>query len=48
MADEQWDMLSLEHGTVAVVARDGRLIRICFECSPDAAIASIIRLHPHS
>ena len=46
MADEQWDMLTLEHGTVAVVAREGRLRRICFECSPDAAIASIKRLHP--
>ena len=48
MADEQWDMLSLECGTVAVVAREGRLIRVCFECSPEAVIVSIEKFHPEA
>ncbi len=40
MADEQWDMLSFEHGTVAVIARGNSLIRLCFECTPDAGLGT--------
>ena len=46
MANEQWDMLSFEHGTVALVAREDRLIRVCFECSPDDVSVLIERLYP--
>ena len=46
MANEQWDMLSSEQGTLAVVARGGCLIRVFFECSPEAASASVKRLYP--
>lgn len=48
MAYEQWDMLSFEHGTVAIIAREDRLIRICFECSPDAALVLIKRHYPEA
>ncbi len=46
MANEQWDMLSFKHGTIALVAREDRLSRICFECSPEEASASIKRFYP--
>ncbi len=48
MADQLWDMLSLDYGTLAVVVRKGQLIRICFESSPVAAIVSIKRFHPEA
>ena len=48
MANEQWDMLSFEHGALAVVAREGCLIRIFFECSPESASASVTRLYPEA
>lgn len=46
MAIEQWDMLTLEQGTLAVVVRQERLCRVCFECSPESAQATIEKLHP--
>lgn len=48
MADEQWDMLSFEHGTVAVIARGNSLIRLCFECTPDAVLALIRSSYPEA
>ncbi len=48
MADEQWDMLSLEHGTVAVVARYDRIVRICFESSSDDIYSSIKKYCPEA
>lgn len=48
MAHEQWDMLSFEHGTVALVARDDCLSRICFESSPDIVPALIKRFYPQA
>ncbi len=46
MAGEKWGVLSLEQGSVAVVARDNRLIRICFKCSSDDVFTSIKRYYP--
>ena len=48
MANEQWDMLSLEQGSVAVVAQNGCLLRVCFECSPDDIITTINRFYPEA
>jgi len=46
MANEQWDMLSFEHGCLAVVARGDRLVRICFACSADEISAAIKTSYP--
>ena len=46
MADEQWGMLTLEQGVLAVVVRRGRLCRVCFESSAEAVSAAIARFHP--
>ena len=46
MADELWDMLSLEHGVVAVVASNDRIIRICFKCSADEISTAIKNFYP--
>ncbi len=46
MADELWDMLSFEQGIVAVVARDDRIIRICFKCSVDEVSSTIKNFYP--
>ena len=43
MVTEQWDMVSFECGSVAVVTRQNRLLRVCFEISPDAAEAAVRR-----
>ncbi len=48
MVNEQWDMVSFEQGCVAVVVRGERLIRVCFECSPDDIYSSIKSLHPEA
>jgi methylated-DNA-[protein]-cysteine S-methyltransferase len=41
MVAEQWDMVSFECGTVAVVTRQNQLVRVCFEISQDAAVAAV-------
>lgn len=46
MTDILWDMLSFEHGTLAVVVQQGRLCRVCYECSADNASETISRLYP--
>jgi len=46
MADELWNMLSLEQGSVAVVERDDRVIRICFKCSADEVSSTINSVYP--
>ena len=46
MVNEQWDMVSFEHGTVAIVASEAHLCRICFACSPEQATAAVRRFHP--
>jgi methylated-DNA-[protein]-cysteine S-methyltransferase len=43
MVTEQWDMVSFECGSVAVVTRQNRLLRVCFEVSPEAAEAAVRR-----
>lgn len=48
MADEQWDMLLFEHGVVAVVARDDRIIRICYKCSADEVCSAIKNFYPRA
>ena len=46
MANEQWDMLALGHGVVAVVARGKRVCRVCYACTPEDAAAAVARFHP--
>lgn len=46
MANEQWDMIEFARGAVAVVARDNRVCRVFFECSPDDAAAAVAKSHP--
>lgn len=53
MANEQWNMLSFEHGTLAAVAlavvtRGDSLSRIVFECSPEAASTLVKQFHPEA
>ena len=48
MANESWDMVSFDLGTIAIVARENRLIRICFECSQGVAEKSVVALYPSS
>jgi len=46
MVAEQWDMVSFECGSVAVVTRQNQLLRVCFEISQDAALAAVRRYCP--
>lgn len=46
MAHSYWDMVTCPQGAVAVVARGGRLCRVCFESSPERAAAAVMALHP--
>jgi methylated-DNA-[protein]-cysteine S-methyltransferase len=46
MVAEQWDMVSFDCGSVAVVTRQNRLVRVCFEISQDAAGAAVRRYYP--
>lgn len=48
MAIELWDMVSFEYGALAIVAREDRLVRICFEHSLSEASDVVFRLHPES
>ena len=48
MANEQWDMLLFEQGAIAVVARDNRVCRVCFERTPQAAAAAVVRCYPEA
>lgn len=48
MANEQWDMVSFEHGSLAVVARSDCLIRVCFENSTDEIYSSIKSFYPEA
>ncbi len=48
MANKQWNMLSFEHGTVAVVAKGDCLSRIFFKCSSETASALVKRLYPEA
>ena len=41
MSVKQWDMLSFEYGTVALVASGELLSRICFTASPDEALSQV-------
>ena len=43
MDSEQWDMVSFECGSVAVVTRQNWLLRVCFEISQEAAVAAVKR-----
>jgi methylated-DNA-[protein]-cysteine S-methyltransferase len=46
MSVKQWDMLSFEYGTVALVASGGFLNRICFTSSPDEALSEVCMHYP--
>lgn len=46
MAEEQWDMLTFDQGSVAVVANGDHLVQVCFERSVDGVFSSINRLYP--
>lgn len=46
MAKEQWDMVSFDCGTVAIVAREDQLVRLCFKCSQDQASAAVSSFYP--
>lgn len=46
MADEEWDMLTLQQGVLAVVVRRGRLCRVCFATSPAEVAAALAKFHP--
>ena len=46
MSVKQWDMLSFEYGTVALVASGGLLSRICFTSSPDEALSEVCMHYP--
>jgi methylated-DNA-[protein]-cysteine S-methyltransferase len=46
MSVKQWDMLCFGYGTVAVVARDDHLCRICFTRSPEEATLAVGRYCP--
>lgn len=48
MPNELWDMLTCEHGSVALVAREDRLVRVCFEASAEDATAAVRRLYPEA
>jgi methylated-DNA-[protein]-cysteine S-methyltransferase len=48
MAKERWDMLSFDCGTVAIVARQDQLVRLCFECSQAAASLAVRNFHPEA
>ncbi len=48
MADEVWDMVTVEHGAIAVVARDDGIIRICFKCSADEVSIAIKNFYPRA
>jgi methylated-DNA-[protein]-cysteine S-methyltransferase len=48
MATEQWNMVSFERGTVAIVANENSLIRVCFERSPDDALIVVGSLYPEA
>ena len=41
MSDKQWEMLSFEYGTIALVASGELLSRICFTASPDEALLEV-------
>lgn len=43
---QTWDMLSFAYGTVALVARDDFLCRICFTDSPEAARLAVSKYCP--
>jgi len=46
MSVKQWDMLSFEYGTVALVASGELLSRICFTSSPDEALSEVCKHCP--
>ena len=48
MADERWNMISFEHGVVAVVASNDHIIRICFKCSVDEVYSAIKNFYPRA
>ena len=48
MAKELWEMRSFEPGTVAVVARQNRVCRVCFERTPEEAAAAVARHYPEA
>ncbi len=48
MTNVQWDMLSFELGTVAIITRSDSIIRVCFVASPDAALALVKALYPEA
>jgi methylated-DNA-[protein]-cysteine S-methyltransferase len=41
MSAKQWDMLSFDYGTIALVASGELLSRICFTSSPDDALLEV-------
>lgn len=48
MAKEQWDMVSFDCGTVAIVAREDQLVRICFERSDELAAEAVRKNYPEA
>ncbi len=48
MTNVWWDMVSLKHGTLAVVMQNELLIRVTYEGSAESASATIRRLYPHA
>lgn len=48
MAKMQWDMVSFNSGTIAIVAREDRLVRVCFECSQYDASAAVKNYYPEA
>jgi len=46
MSDKQWEMLSFEYGTIALVASGELLSRICFSSSPEEALLEVSKHCP--
>lgn len=44
----QWDMLSLEHGSIAAVAQGDRLLRICYEGSSADLFSAVRSFYPQA
>jgi len=48
MPEKVWDMFSFEYGTVALVACDEQLNRICFTHSPEEALLEVSKYCPQA
>lgn len=48
MAGEKWNLFSFEHGSIAVVARQERIIRVCFEGTPNEVSSAVASYYPEA